>query len=201
MVIKRLCVYTLTYDTEVMFQLQCKLCCLQAGFSKRRGVHQNRRTETDPSSTYCSCAQSVCASWQNGLVKTVLQLSPARTHTNDGLVLYGVPAWVRDGTDTVGRLTGQSVGQCMCSRRPRQCGARSGSPQLCKCHDKIMYLRIVRSKCSAVKTNVKLAAYIIMFLLSSTYCSCAQSVCVPPGEKWSGQDGPMRIVHTVKTMY
>ena len=40
-----------------------------------------------------------------------------------------------------------------------------------------MYLRIVHSKCSAVKSNVKLPAYIIMFLLSSTYCSCAQSVC------------------------
>ena len=34
MVIKRQCVYTLTYDTEVMYQLQCKLCCLPAGASQ-----------------------------------------------------------------------------------------------------------------------------------------------------------------------
>jgi len=34
MVIKRQCVYTLTYDTEVMFQQQCKLCCLPAGASQ-----------------------------------------------------------------------------------------------------------------------------------------------------------------------
>lgn len=61
MVIKRHCVYTLTYDTEVMFQLQCKLCCLLVGLLKTMWSSPKQKNRERPFiHILFLCSECVC---------------------------------------------------------------------------------------------------------------------------------------------